>query len=522
MKRLKPKYLYYLAGLIILGITGIQLYWITNNISLQKTDLERRLKEDIGNVVKEVEEDAYCFSYNSKAFIKKGEGLYIVKQKWENDRFKGPENGGYIDTLDLYNVFYYKQDTTFENGKTVTFSNYEATVDISMKFTLFGMNPHIKRRDSSSYNLVGLNNANFKDLLADKIKVDEAVDMSYMDSLIKDVLKKNKLDNVFEAGIRRVGKKDYEYLFPGSSKINIEKGTIKAVFLDNNRFNKPYELILYVPDSYSRVIQSLSLMIGSSLLIILILIVSYLFFVRTILKQNKLSEMKNTFINNITHEFRTPITNINLAIENSRELNRSNDRYLDIIEAENKLMARNVQYILQLAMMEDTTMHIALSKVNVEELISNTVSYFQIQLENLKGRIVCKYDAQSPFLYADKEQLQILICNLVDNAIKYSPASPDITISTFDSGSRFAIQVADKGIGMDKDTQKYIFNRFYRANTGDRHDVKGFGLGLSYVKHIIEVHDGEIQVKSRPGAGTKITIYLPKNLNERYDKGIIR
>jgi two-component system phosphate regulon sensor histidine kinase PhoR len=333
-----------------------------------------------------------------------------------------------------------------------------------------------------------------------------------LNQLIVEVLKKNKLDTIYHAGIRKENEAKFEYLTPGTDKQVLAKANVRTRLLED-KFNKPYELLVYVPGTFTSVIRSLMLMMVSSLVIILVLLMSYIYFVRTILAQRRLSEMKNTFINNITHEFRTPITNISLAVENWRDSKNNDGLYAGIIEEENKRMERNVEQILQLAVLEADASKKYFSKINITHLIEDAVRAFSIQIQNTGGRISTQYNASNPYLYCNEQQIRNMLQNLIDNAIKYrSVHQLVIQISTFDTGSHFVIQVEDNGIGMSHETQKFIFNRFFRGNTGDRHDVKGFGLGMSYVKHIVDAHEGEINIKSKIGRGTKITIYLPKTL----------
>jgi two-component system phosphate regulon sensor histidine kinase PhoR len=509
--RKKAGYLYFFIGVVMAGLIGIQVYWIWNSVRLQNLAIEKKLKEDVQKIVADVEDDAYCFSLNSKTYLKRNEGVYIVKQNWKDGKFVGPAEGGYLDTLNLYNVFYGQKDTFFINDHTYYVDSFPpVAIDLTMKFTFMGFNPHIKRNDTSSYEVSNLTADNFREVLANKFKVDEAINLVLLDSLVKKALVSNRLDTAYQAGIRKQGESVYEYLKPGSDTTLLANTAISAVFMNNNRFNKPYELLVYVPNSFRNVVSSLSAMMISSLVIILLLIISYAYFVRTILNQKKLSEMKNTFINNITHEFRTPITNINLAIENWKDAAYKNGVYMGVIEAENKRMERNVEQILQLAAIEHTNIKYDLSLIDMHELIKETAATFDIQLEKTKGELSFQFNAPDPYIYADKQQVRNLLFNLIDNSIKYSKEEPRIKIVTYSANNRFVLQVEDNGIGMPADKQKYIFNRFYRGHNGDTHDVKGFGLGLSYVKYIVDAHKGEIHVKSKPGAGTTFSIYLPK------------
>lgn len=509
-----PVYLYYIIGFVIATLIGVQVYWIRNSIYAEKKAIERRLKEDIDDVVKKVEEDAYCFTYYSKAYIKKGEGIFMLKQKWANGRFISPDAGGYVDTMSLYNLFPSKADTdVFVTDKSIWFETYPATVDVTMKFSFVGLNPDIKRTDTMSYQIGNISGDNFRQLLSNKFKVGDAINTTLLNNMIVSALKKNKLDTFYYAGIRKEGFENYEYITKGSNTNDLKTTSIKATFL-HNKFDTPYELDVYVPDSFMSVVRSLLVMMISSLLIIIILIASYIYFVRTIFNQKKLSEIKNNFINNITHEFRTPITNINLAVENWRDAGETNNYYLNIIEEENKHMERNVEQILQLASLEERIGKKHFTKVNIPALINEAAASFQIQIDNTNGRIKLDLNATNPYLYCNALHLRNMLQNLIDNAIKYRKDTPFITISTFNTGSHYVLQVEDNGIGMSNETQKYIFNRFYRGDTGDRHDVKGFGLGMSYVKHIVDEHNGEINIKSKPGKGTKVTIYLPELNNQ--------
>lgn len=506
--RIKDNRLFLLAGIVILCLIGVQVYWIAQNVYLQKTAVERQLKEDMDGVVKQVEENAYCFSVYSKAYLKQ-EGIYIIRQKYRDDKFVAPKDKADIDTLDLYNVFYDEKDTSFYKDRTLGFDKWPATVDISLKFTFTGAaNPVIKRTDTNSYNLQNLTSQNYREVLSNKFRIDEAIDIAGMDALIKKALKKNNLDTVYKAGIRKAGAPGFEYLAKGTTPADIAHTNIKATFLQN-RFDKPYELLVAVPDSFGIIIRTMSAMMISSGIIIIILILSYAYFVRTILNQKKLSEMKNTFINNITHEFRTPITNIKLALENWNETKRNDELYARIIAEENEHLERNVEQVLLVATAEHGRRNMEMSKTDVVQLIHETVNSFKIRLAKLKGNV--SFDMQPAHLYVtgDYEQLKIMLGNLLDNAIKYSGVAPDIRISARHRHNVIEIEVTDKGPGMPAETQKHIFDRFYRGYTGDRHDVKGFGLGLSYVKQIVDAHNGTIAVKSKEGEGTRFTIVLP-------------
>jgi len=503
-----PNALYFLVGIVIAGLIGVQLYWITTNIRLQRIATEKSLKTDVNAAIKQVVDDAYCVYFNSKAYFKGNEGIYIIKQKCVNDQFIAPPQG-YLDTLDMYNVFFSDKDTSFFKSSSLSF-DIPATVDILLKFKFAISSAHVKKIDTNSYKLHDINAQNYKEALSNRQTIDEIINPDLLDSMIRKALVKNDCDTVYELGIKRSGASSFEYLKDGSVPGDLSARAIKFSFLGDN-FNKPYELFLYIPDPMRHTIRSMMWVMISSIAIVLALILSYMWFVRTILNQKKLSEMKNMFINNITHEFNTPITNINLAIENWRHAKANSEYYMGIINEENIHMEKNVEQILQLATIEHNHIRIYPDRLNINELICETVNSFEIQLEQIKGLVVYNFTADKNIL-GDRQLLKNLFYNLIDNAIKYRKDDLKINISTYDIKNKIAIKIEDNGIGMSADTQKYIFDRFYRGDKSDRHDIKGFGLGLSYVKYIVNAHKGDIVVESKKGMGTTFTIYLPRHL----------
>jgi two-component system phosphate regulon sensor histidine kinase PhoR len=505
----EAKGLYLFVGIAIAGLIGVQLYWISANIHLQKVAAERSLKSDINSIIKTVVDDAYCVYFNSKAYVKSDEGIYIIKQQCDTEKFIAPPIG-HLDTLDMYNAFFLGNDTSFYKTGSLSFG-MPATVDILIKVKFALQSGHVKTIDTNSYMIRGVNEKNYKEMLSDRQSIDEIINPDLLDSMIGHALFKNNFDTVYQLGIKRSGAGKFEYLRKNSQPSRLLAGSLKFTFLGDN-FSRPYELYLYLPDPMGHTIRSMMWVMISSIAVILVLIFSYAWFIRTILNQKKLSEMKNMFINNITHEFNTPITNINLAIENWRNAKAHNSEYyMGIIREENIHMEKNVEQILQLATIEHNHVRIYPDKLDINELIQETVNSFEIQLELVRGMVTYNFTADK-YIYGDRQLLKNLLYNLVDNAIKYRKEDLQIGISTRDTNGNVAISIQDNGIGMSADTQKYIFDRFYRGDKSDRHDVKGFGLGLSYVKYIVQAHNGSIEVDSRKGQGTTFTIYLPRHI----------
>ncbi|MFN8290853.1 MAG: HAMP domain-containing sensor histidine kinase [Chitinophagaceae bacterium] len=279
-------------------------------------------------------------------------------------------------------------------------------------------------------------------------------------------------------------------------------------------------LFVAIPDINKLALKSLFWRILISGLFTLIIIAAFYLTVRTMLRQKKLAEIKNDFINNMTHEFKTPIATISLAVDAMRNEKVLQDRnklgyFSGIIKEENQRMNRQVETILKASQLEKQEVDLNLKPVHVHEVIKDVVDNFTLQLEEKKGKVELDLHAATDLIAADEVHFSNLVNNLVDNAVKYAKENtpPFIRLSTESNGKHFIMRIEDNGIGMNRDTVKRIFEKFYRAHTGNVHNVKGFGLGLSYVKTMVEAHDGEIKAESTLGKGSIFTIDFPLSKN---------
>lgn len=268
--------------------------------------------------------------------------------------------------------------------------------------------------------------------------------------------------------------------------------------------------IFFTPDNMYLISQMKETVVAAVIFIFL-LSGCFSYTVWTIRKQKRLSEMKNDFINNLTHEFKTPIFSIDLAagiLKNAPEV-ASSDRlesYASIIKTENERLKNQVDKVLQMALVDSDNFRLEKKNIDLHELVHKVVNSFAMLIKERSGEIVLNLEAERTQLFGDETHLKNIIYNLLDNAQKYSPDRPKITISTKDSEEGIVLQIEDNGIGMSEQVQKFVFDKFYRADSGDVHNTKGFGLGLSYVKSVIDAHQGKIKLISRPNEGSKFTL----------------
>ncbi len=273
-------------------------------------------------------------------------------------------------------------------------------------------------------------------------------------------------------------------------------------------------LVLIVPNEQSIVLREIFWFILGSILFTLIITAAFYITIRSLLKQKKLSEIKSDFINNMTHEFKTPLATISLAVDALKNEKVAGDKektqyFTGVIKEENKRMNKQVEAILQAALLDRQEVQLNLKKHEAHGLISIAINNMTLPIQEKNGVLEIKLDAANDLILADEVHFINFVNNLLDNAVKYSKENPIIKLTTSNVGNQFRIRIEDNGIGMNKETLSRIFEKFYRAHTGNIHNVKGFGLGLSYVKTMVEAHNGTIKAESTLGKGSIFTISFP-------------
>jgi two-component system phosphate regulon sensor histidine kinase PhoR len=356
---------------------------------------------------------------------------------------------------------------------------------------------------------------------------------SFTESTIADIYNQNELNVRIKSALNKYGINDLNYEFAVTDKqgnIEFKSAKFEDAFLDEINTLQvsvpvipqdyiepigPFEtIIILVPQVRLYLLHSLQWVIMGAALFILIVLAAFFITLKSLLTQKRLNEIKRDFINNMTHELKTPIATISLAVDALKSAkvqsdNKSIDYFSTIIKEENVRMNKHVEVILQAAQLEKKKYKLNKQLIDVHDLLFGILDSFKLQLDAKPSTVHTNFEADPSVIEADEEYLLHVFSNLIDNAIKYSKDYIELTITTLTLPAEIQIIIEDKGIGMNDETRKHIFEKFYRAHTGNIHNVKGFGLGMTYVKWAIGIHKGKINVQSTEGVGTKMIITLP-------------
>ncbi|HTG66541.1 MAG TPA: HAMP domain-containing sensor histidine kinase, partial [Flavobacterium sp.] len=350
----------------------------------------------------------------------------------------------------------------------------------------------------------------FKDI-ASAMPLEERVSKETLQKLIKKELEEYGVNTKFEFGI---------YNNSIATKIKSEDfafdkdATYSIPVLSDNEGNEKYKLLVTFPHKKKFLLSELVSITILSIVFTLIILIAYTSALNQLIRQRQISEIKTDFINNMTHEFKTPIATINLALDAIRNPKIIEDkekvfRYLQMIRDENKRMHAQVENVLRISKLEKKELDIEKGSSNVEEVIYDAIEHVNLILQDRGGEINNHFEAARTTVLINEVHFTNVIVNILENAIKYSPDTPKIDIYTENIKDMILIKVKDQGLGMSKVAQKRVFEKFYREHTGDLHNVKGHGLGLAYVKRIVEDHNGQVFVESEKGKGSTFIIKLP-------------
>ena len=513
-----------LMSLSLIGIILVQVYWFNTSLKNNDEQFKFHVKQVMGNVANKLQkQEAYSF--------------YDKYNKYKDSTGKIPQKNDLLE-------FYYVQKNHRTN-KTIVYSNSIISEDYNISPTFFDkkldsvkFKSFNSKRVTEVYNNKKIDNSSIQQNLIPDVKIEKSGNLDILDNaqfeiffkdiasamsiqervskytlhkLLKIELEEYGVNTPFEFGIYSNGLatkvKSEGFRYDKNTSYSI------PIFADNEGNNK-YQLLVTFPNKKKFLLSDLVGITLLSIIFTLIIIIAYSSALNQLIRQRHISEIKSDFINNMTHEFKTPIATINLALDAIKNPKIIIDKekvfkYLQMIKDENKRMHAQVENVLRISKLEKKELNINKESLNIKEVIEDAIEHVHLILEDRSGTITKHFSALRTTVLINDVHFTNVIVNILENAIKYSPDVPEIDVFLENVKDFAVIKIKDKGLGMGKVAQKRVFEKFYREHTGDLHNVKGHGLGLAYVKKIIEDHNGQIFVESEKGKGSTFIIKIP-------------
>ena len=531
-----------ISALTMIGLILIQYYWITNAVDSRRSNFERSVQEAMSKVIYQTEKIEIAERIKGRyKSIGKGTSLFntvdsinqllfnefdkmfsdsiindsvinITKERISIE-FSQDKYGQPVTKIDTSYIVYQKSQkegsniSELENGADaganllIDGQQDGAVADMNVDSLMQEFDKFLKRTFIVS--------DIFEDMFnfTHFIPIEERIDLQKLDSMIQQELEAKGIALEYEFGIYSALKKEMVYEKTGIySEELIKKGQSFQLF-PSDFFSVPNYVYIYFPNRKHFLIKEMRQTLVLSFVLVLLIIFIFTYVLVSFVRQKKLSEERNDFINNMTHEFKTPISTISLACEAMRDPLITKDdamreTYMDIINKENIRLSTMAEKILQTAIIDHGQLKMNKDIVDTKKEISIVIDNMALQVEQRQGKIHTFFLAANHTVAADKLHFTNIIFNLLDNAIKFTKGQPEIIVKTFNERNNLIIEIIDNGIGIPKNDQKKVFEKLYRVSSGNVHDVRGFGLGLSYVKSIVEVHKGTISLESEPGKGS--------------------
>lgn len=506
LNRLNSIFISLVIAILLLGV--IQINSFVKQYKLYEANFDSDVSSILENLNNDIDYKNHCFEIYSKTFIPPGETYFMAKQLYSGDSLKKS-----YDTVPMY----YFGGGINKNIKPATFSNLTfgtpIIADIRIRFQ-YQLNGDTSIFYKYQQKLARTNDPDLiKNIISTADPFFKQYDTTFIDSVLKAQFVQKNISPGFAYALIRSGSDSILYASDKKYSEELLHKGIRYILNDRVTFIKPFYISVYFPEKNSILLQKVWLTLALSTLILLGLATGFWYFLKVINRQKRLSEMKNDFINNMTHEFNTPISNIALSIEtilSNRQLSADKtEKVLHIISSENDHLRENVQRILQVASIDKGKLTTDFKPVNLVKLIRQVTAVFELALQEKGGEINIQCATDKVIIMGDETHLINMFYNLVDNAIKYCKRVPEINIYIKQDAMHTSVSIRDNGIGIAKEHLQHIFDKFYRVPHGDKHDVKGFGLGLNYVQYIVDLHGGMISVHSIVDEGTRFDIEFP-------------
>lgn len=550
----------------LVGLIGIQVYWINSAVKLRQQKFHASVNEVLGDVVYQYEKLKTAESLAIKMdlrdkqkrliwqmdsinrAIRKTQDSLLFLQESKHGFFEAPraiEQSG--------NMVFTPEDNSFER-LTAAASGAQFEISVYEEYLIDSAGVMVRRsrekhfespnygpirkpalpesEDETAYYLDSLKQAQtmnlhwlekradmVNEIFEEIVNVDlynraDKIDTVALDSLLRQQLKDNGIGAEYAYGIFDPFMNAFHLQGDDENVDGIISSPHKVNLTPGNVFSQPKFLSIFFPNQNKYLLRTMWLLLTISAMFILVIIFSFSFTVSTIIRQKKVSEIKNDFINNMTHELKTPISTISLACQALGDPDIKSkegivDNYINVIADENKRLAMVVENVLRTAVMDKGELKLKIVDLDMHQVLDQVLQNMKIQLERKGGQFITDLKATETLVQADKVHLTNVIFNLVDNALKYTEKIPVIKIGTRNQDDGVVVYVEDNGIGISKENQKKVFDKLYRVPTGNIHNVKGFGLGLSYVKAIVDKHNGWIRLKSELNKGSRFELLIP-------------
>jgi two-component system, OmpR family, phosphate regulon sensor histidine kinase PhoR len=518
------RFVVFLMTISLLGIIVVQGYLINASFKNKEEQFKYQVKQVIGNVSKKLQEQE-TYTFLSK-YNKLKDSIGQVPQQSE-----------------LLKFFYVEKNTV--TNETIIYSNSIIPEDYAISSSFFDKNNdstqlknYVSKRVTEVYNESTIDNSGLQTEITPSEKIEKSGRMTILDNVqyeiyFKDIaatrsitqrVSNGQLKSLLTMELDGYGiKTPFEFAIYSNglaTKVRSEKFKYNKkntydipVFTDNEGISK-YQLLVSFPEKKTFLISDLIGIAMLSFLFTAIIIVAYYSALNQLNRQRHISQIKTDFINNMTHEFKTPIATINLALDAIKNPKIIDDkekvfRYLQMIKDENKRMHAQVENVLRISKLEKRELDITKENHNIHDVIEEAIEHVNLIIEDRDGVVIKHLNAAKTNVLLNDVHFTNVLVNILENGIKYSPDQPKIEVITENVKNFIIIKIKDQGIGISKNSQKKIFDKFYREHTGDIHNVKGHGLGLAYVKRIVDDHNGEVMVESEKGKGSTFIIKLP-------------
>lgn len=513
-----------MMSMSLIGIILVQVYWFNSSFENNEEQFRFHVQQSISSVSNKIQkQEAYSF--------------YDKYNRYKDSTGKAPQKKDLLE-------FYYVQKNTKTN-ETIIYSNSIIADDYSVSSSIFNRKKDsVKLKNFSSkrtlevYNNNNIDNSSVQNTIIPDVKIQKSGNLEILDKAqfeiffkdfaatmpVQERVSTESVSKLLMSELTVFGiKTPFEFGIYGnglatkikSVKFRYDKNNTYSIpiFSDNEGTNT-YQLLVSFPHKKKFLFSELLGITVLSVIFTLIIIVAYSSALNQLIRQRQISEIKTDFINNMTHEFKTPIATINLALDAIKNPKIIDDkekvhRYLQMIRDENKRMHAQVENVLRISKLEKKDLDIGKETHNIHDIIEHAIEHVSLILDDRQGAITSFFNANRNTVLLNDVHFTNVIVNILDNAIKYSPDVPVIEIYTEIMKDFIFIKIKDFGTGMSKVAQKRIFEKFYREHTGNLHNVKGHGLGLAYVKRIVEDHNGEVYVESEKGKGSAFIIKLP-------------